>query len=72
MKRRIRQNIWGNWKGYEGTRRVEDFGTDEQEARLWLANSPLANANLPRGPIRLRSFSEGQAEKPAQNPAVSR
>lgn len=39
-KRRIRQNIWGNWKGYLGTKRVEDFGTDERAAKDWLDNKP--------------------------------
>jgi hypothetical protein len=44
-KRRIKQNIWGNWKGYVGTRRTMDFGTDEQEAKEWLANEPLTVAS---------------------------
>lgn len=34
--RRIRMNIWGNWNGYEGTRKVRSFGTDELGARDWL------------------------------------
>lgn len=42
-KRRIRENIWGNWKGYEGTRQVKDFGTDRRDAELWLAD-PAAYA----------------------------
>lgn len=37
MKRRIHQNVWGNWSGYEGARRTQEFGTDEAEAREWLA-----------------------------------
>jgi hypothetical protein len=37
VKRRIRQNIWGNWKGYEGSRKVHDFGTDEVEAKRWMS-----------------------------------
>lgn len=37
MKRRVRQNRWGNWNGYAGTRRVESFGLDLWEAREWLA-----------------------------------
>lgn len=41
MKRKIHQNVWGNWNGYEGTRKVADFGTDEQGAREWLAD-PVA------------------------------
>lgn len=36
MKRRIRQNVWGNWNGYEGTRKVVEFGTDNQDAEHWL------------------------------------
>lgn len=41
LKRRIRQNIWGNWYGYEGTRRVIEFangilGSAEQYANEWL------------------------------------
>ena len=35
-KRRIRQTIWGNWNGYEGTRKTLEFGTNEQAARAWL------------------------------------
>jgi hypothetical protein len=41
MKRRIKQNAWGNWYGYEGRRRVKAFGesvewTAEQNAERWL------------------------------------
>lgn len=36
MKRRIHQNIWGNWNGYEGTRKVREFGTDNWDAELWV------------------------------------
>jgi hypothetical protein len=36
MRARIRQNIWGNWNGYVGTRKVREFGTDEREAAAWL------------------------------------
>ena len=35
-KRRIKQNIWGNWNGYEGTRKVREFGTDKWDAELWV------------------------------------
>lgn len=35
-KRRIHQNVWGNWNGYEGTRKVREFGTDKWDARLWV------------------------------------
>jgi hypothetical protein len=37
MKRRIRQTVWGNWNGYEGTRKAYEFGTDAIEAESWLA-----------------------------------
>lgn len=41
LKRRIKQNTWGNWYGYEGSRRVIEFsntpfGTQEQYAQEWL------------------------------------
>jgi hypothetical protein len=36
MKRRIRQNRWDNWYGYEGTQRVVEFGTDYRAAKEWL------------------------------------
>ena len=35
-KRRVKQNIWGNWKGYEGTRLTQDFGTDVVTAGYWV------------------------------------
>jgi|SRR5215471_11714592 len=35
-KRRIRENIYGNWRGYIGARCVEDFGLDEVDAHAWL------------------------------------
>jgi hypothetical protein len=40
MKARIHQNIYGNWYGYLGTRRVEMFfghpWEQEQDAKAWL------------------------------------
>jgi hypothetical protein len=33
--RRVRCNVWGNWYGYEGTRRAAEFGTDEETAEDW-------------------------------------
>jgi hypothetical protein len=41
MKRRIKQNAWGNWYGYEGSRKVKDFAespyeSQEQAAKSWL------------------------------------
>jgi hypothetical protein len=45
-KRRIRQNAYGNWYGYIGTRRVEQFfnspeETMEQQANRWLKDGKL-------------------------------
>lgn len=45
--RRIRQNRYDNWYGYEGKRRVEMFGNDaqgtaEEHARAWLGADPKA------------------------------
>lgn len=34
-KVRIHQNIWGNWNGYIGTRKVAEFGTDKHRANQW-------------------------------------
>lgn len=36
MKRSIRKNIYGNWVGYEGRSRVEEFGENETVANYWL------------------------------------
>lgn len=35
FSRRIRQNIWGNWNGYKGCRKVVEFGTDAVAAGAW-------------------------------------
>ena len=35
-KCRIHQNRYGNWNGYEGTRKTESFGMDHQAAKDWL------------------------------------
>lgn len=38
-KRKIRQNIWGNWVGYIGRERFKEFGyraSAESEALNWL------------------------------------
>jgi hypothetical protein len=35
-KRKIRQNIWGNWRGYISGRIVQEFGTDEIAAGHWM------------------------------------
>jgi len=36
VKARIKQNRWGNWNGYLGNRKVEDFGLDLVKAESWL------------------------------------
>ena len=36
MKRSIRKNIHGNWVGYIGRTRAEEFGDYETVARYWL------------------------------------
>ena len=43
--RAIKENVWGNWYGYESGRRVMAFGnlpeaTAEQAARAWLTTGP--------------------------------
>lgn len=48
---RIRQNQWGNWYGYKGTKRVEAFGnspefTAEQAAQSWLRTMQAAGVDL--------------------------
>lgn len=37
-KARIAQNIWGNWNGYIGTRKVREFGVRSDDAESWLAD----------------------------------
>ena len=36
MKLRIKQNVYGNWNGYRGAKRVEDFGLDDVRAEAWV------------------------------------
>jgi hypothetical protein len=42
MKRKVRQNAWGNWRGYEGSRFAHDFGTNEQEAKRWAGGADIS------------------------------
>lgn len=35
MKRKIKQNIFGNWYGYQANKRTHEFGTDEIAAAFW-------------------------------------
>lgn len=32
---RVSQNIWGNWNGYFGRKKVAEFGTDSMDAGSW-------------------------------------
>jgi len=48
-KRRIRQNVWGNWYGYAGARRVVEFANmpefgAEEDANHWLATGTRLRA----------------------------
>lgn len=38
MKRKVKQNVWGNWYGYEGRRRVRAFSlnTLDYEFQAWI------------------------------------
>jgi hypothetical protein len=70
MKRRIRQNQFGNWYGYEGTRKVIAFSetpcnSQEEQAQAWLRGETLPELEVPRtvsGAIDLR----GPENKPLQ------
>jgi len=53
MKRRIRQNIWDNWQGYEGTRRVRSFGCSRSDAEEWLETGEVTR-KIPDGPGALK------------------
>lgn len=52
MKPRIRQNVWGNWYGYLGNRRVEAFANGreysmERAAQNWLAEQMAEGLDRP-------------------------
>jgi len=51
-KRRIKENAWGNWYGYEGNRMTTPFfntptHTQKQEAEYWLEHGKLPDPNDP-------------------------
>jgi hypothetical protein len=55
MKARIRENIYGNWYGYLGNRRVEMFfnsstETMEQAAKRWLTEQQAKRQTKTRTP----------------------
>lgn len=62
MKRRIKRNIWGNWYGYEGTRRVIEFGEDERDAKEWLETG--VDPHIARMPQRTASGAIKLAWRP--------
>lgn len=37
MKTSVRQNQWGNWWGYRGSKKVYEIGASEFDAKYWLA-----------------------------------
>lgn len=43
MSFHIKQNQWGNWNGYEGTKKAIEFGTDERRAKEWLQEKRCKN-----------------------------
>lgn len=45
-KRRIAQNIWGNWNGYTSNRKVAFFGTDDEAAKDWVLKRPAPKATF--------------------------
>jgi hypothetical protein len=68
-KARIYQNIYGNWNAYLGTRKAQEFGTDEQGAKLWLLDQrrpkqhwygdllhPVTGAPAPEGKMWCMNF----------------
>jgi len=36
IKRKAKQNAWGNWNGYVGRKKVIEFGTDDVRAGHWV------------------------------------
>lgn len=58
-KRRVKENVWGNWYGYESNRRVIEFpnmpwASPEELANEWLARKEndegsLASMNTGKG-----------------------
>lgn len=48
MKRRLKQNVWGNWSGYLGVKKVIEFGTDKLgEAEEWLLKGFVTKEKQP-------------------------
>ena len=40
---RIKQNVWGNWNGYVGQRKVYEIGASSFDANLWLEEQRKIN-----------------------------
>lgn len=59
MKARIKENRYGNWYGYLGTRRVESFfndsqGSQEDHAKEWLARQNAPTSEPDGSPLGTR------------------
>jgi hypothetical protein len=60
-KRTVRQNVWGNWRGYEGGRFVREFGnsttqTAEEAARAWAGVPKSFGAIMREFDAEVRTF----------------
>jgi len=47
MKRRIHQNIWGNWNAYVGKKKFMEFGTNHAAAEKWLETGEVEEVPFP-------------------------
>jgi hypothetical protein len=59
MKYRIKQNLWGNWNGYQGTRKVIEFGTDQIAAKYWLLEN-TRDSQWPETYLHIRDEKSGE------------
>lgn len=71
-KVRIYQNVWGNWNGYIGTRKVMEFGPHKGTADEWyldqvsprqtygLAHHPTTGEPARPGTMWVRNLLSGQ------------
>lgn len=62
-KRRVKQNVWGNLYGYEGTRKVKEFDlrTTEQEIQDWIdGKEPEPNPDVENLTHQLKPYEVQQ------------
>jgi len=58
-KKKLKKNVWGNWNGYLGRKKVMEFGTNEVKATDWLImtdgqfNEAYPKANYNDGKLSL-------------------